>query len=181
MRLFKLIKKANNPLTPSLETGRSGCIMAHNGPNVGWVDQTSAVHVRSALEIEIEFFEALSNGDIATAADVFSADGELLFPGLRPVRGKALIRRMLGIIRRRYETIAWRSSRAPIRTDDWIVLSWEVNGIFRESALDYVNEGVSIIRLDKAGKIEMLSDYFKDTGTFFPTTVTSAGRELRTA
>ena len=153
--------------------------MAQDGPNVGLVEQISAVHTRSAAEIEVEFFTALSNGDIAAAADVFSIDGELLFPGLRPVRGKALIKRMLGIIRRRYGTIAWRSSRAPIQTDDWIVLSWEVSGIFRESALDYVNEGVSIIRLDRDRKIVMLSDYFKDTGTFFPTNVIPVGGELR--
>ena len=121
-----------------------------------------------AFDMKADFFDALSSGDIERAASTFSADGELLFPGLRPVRGHSLLKRMLGIIRRRYDDIVWTSLRAPIQSADWMVVSWEVVGTFRDSAMPYENEGVSIIRLDAHGKIAMLSDYFKDTLAFQP-------------
>lgn len=132
------------------------------------VNQARGLHVRPAFNLKLEFFDALSTGDIETAANTFAADGQLLFPGLRPVQGRPLVKRMLGIIRRRYNDIAWQPNRTIIQSEGWIVTSWTVQGTFRDSALLYQNEGVSVIELDGQGRIAMLSDYFKDTLAFQP-------------
>lgn len=124
--------------------------------------------VRPSFDLTTEFFGALSSGDIETASNTFAPDGELLFPGLRPVQGRPLVKRMLGIIRRRYDIIDWQPDRPLIQHDRWMLTSWRVRGVFRGTFQSYENEGVSLIRLEAHGKIAMLSDYFKDTLAFDP-------------
>ena len=124
--------------------------------------------LRPAFDMRTDFFDALSAGDIERAANTFALDGSLLFPGLRPVKGRALVKRMLGIIRRRYEVIVWESSGPAVLDNGWLVTSWSVSGTFKDSNLPYENEVLSLVRLDAAGLIVSLSDYFKDTLAFQP-------------
>lgn len=119
--------------------------------------------------MKMDFFEALSRGDVARAADTFAEDGTLLFPGLRPIAGRPLVKRMLGIIRRRYDDIEWTPAAPPIASGAWIVASWSVNGTFKDTGLPYENEGLSLIQMDADGRIKLLSDYFKDTQSFHTT------------
>ena len=132
------------------------------------INQLSARTIPPAFDMQVDFFNALSAGDIDKAANTFAADGTLLFPGLRPVQGRALVKRMLGIIRRRYDTIEWHPTGPTIGSDGWMVTSWSVSGTFKDSALLYDNEVLSLVRLDADGLISMLSDYFKDTLAFQP-------------
>lgn len=131
-------------------------------------EHARSLAVLPTFDLGTEFFGALSSGDIDTAANTFSLEGELLFPGLRPVQGRPLVKRMLGIIRRRYDNIDWQPDRPLIRHERWMLTSWRVRGIFKGTCQSYDNEGVSLIRLGEDGKIAMLSDYFKDTLAFDP-------------
>ena len=124
--------------------------------------------VVSAFDMKTDFFDALTQGNIDRAARTFAEDGTLLFPGLRPVRGRALVSRMLGIIRRRYDEIVWTPAGPTIGSGEWMVTSWSVSGTFKETGLSYENEVLSLIQLDGDSKIKLLSDYFKDTQAFHP-------------
>lgn len=128
-----------------------------------------------AFDMKRDFFDALSSNDIRRAASVFAEDGSLLFPGLRPMKGRPLVERMLGIIRRRYDDIAWRPTSPVITSAGWMVTSWDVAGTFRNSAQPYSNDVVSLAQLDHSGKILVLSDYFKDTLAFHPERQVSVG------
>jgi ketosteroid isomerase-like protein len=121
------------------------------------------------FDMKTDFFDALSAGDIDRAASVFAVDGVLLFPGLRPVKGRPLVKRLLGVIRRRYEDIAWRPTGPTLSAQGWVVTTWTVAGTFRQTGAAYDNEVLSLVRLDSDGRIAMLSDYFKDTLAFHPT------------
>ena len=127
-----------------------------------------------AFDMKTDFFEALSRGDIARAASTFAEDGKLLFPGLRPMVGRPLVKRMLGIIRRRYEDIAWTPGAPAIAAGAFIVTSWSVSGTFKDSGLPYENEVLSLVQLDSDGRIKLLSDYFKDTQAFHPSRSSTA-------
>ncbi len=132
-----------------------------------------------AFDMKVDFFDALSSWDIGQAASVFADDGVLLFPGVRPMQGRPLVKRMLGIIRRRFKDIRWEPMGPPISTNGWLVTSWSVRGVFVEGDLPYLNEVLSLARLDAEGKIAMLSDYFRDTQAFqVPRPTTVAAREL---
>ena len=113
-----------------------------------------------------DFFDALTLNDIDRAASVFAESGVLLFPGIRPIKGRALVKRMLGLIRRKYERIEWQPIGPTISSNGWMVTTWEVSGRFEGTSLPYENEVLSLGRLDENGKIAMLSDYFKDTVAF---------------
>lgn len=128
-----------------------------------------------SFDMKEDFFDALSANDIGRAADVFAADGVLLFPGLRPVSGRPLVKRMLSLIRRRYSSISWEMN-STIYADSWLVSAWSVFGKFQQTGSKYENEGVSLIKLDDAGRIIMLSDYFKDTLSFSPAVIDRSTR-----
>ena len=131
-------------------------------------DRRQVETLKPTFDMQSDFFDALSEENIVKAADTFALNGSLLFPGLRPVVGRPLVKRMLGIIRRRYDTIRWRPAGPAIGSGGWLVTSWTVSGTFRNSALPYENEVLSLIQLDADGRIAMLSDYFKDTLAFHP-------------
>ncbi|WP_158809997.1 nuclear transport factor 2 family protein [Beijerinckia sp. L45] len=82
--------------------------------------------------------------------------------------GRPLVKRMLGLIRRRDTTISWEMDSV-INTDSWLTSPWSVRGEFQNTGASYVNEGLSLIRLNRDGRIAMLSDYFKDTVAFSAT------------
>ena len=124
--------------------------------------------VSPTFDMQVDFFDALSEGNVDKAAGTFASNGTLLFPGLRPVEGRPLVRRMLGIIRRRYDHIRWRPTGPAIGSGSWLVTGWSVSGTFKNSVLPYENEVLSLIRLDTEGRISRLSDYFKDTLAFHP-------------
>lgn len=137
-----------------------------------------SLDLKPAFDMQVDFFDALSAGDIDKAANTFALEGTLLFPGLRPVQGRSLVKRMLGIIRRRYETISWSRTSPFIGSDGWLVTSWSVSGTFKESALLYENEVLSLVRLSADGRIAMLSDYFKDTLAFHPSRLHTSTRQI---
>jgi ketosteroid isomerase-like protein len=124
--------------------------------------------IEPTFDMKTDFFDALSIGNIEQASQVFASNGVLLFPGARPMEGRMLIKRMLGIIRRKYDTIAWRPIGPVVSSDGWVVTSWSVAGTFRHTQGAYRNEVLSLARLDLDGKIAILSDYFKDTLAFAP-------------
>ncbi len=132
---------------------------------------------QACFDMKLDFFDALSAGDIDTAIKVFAEDGVLLFPGLRPVLGHALLRRILKIIRQRYDDIAWDPPGVIVCSGDWVATAWTVRGTFKRSGLAYYNEGLSLVRLDDEGRIAVLSDYFKDTLAFTPDS-TARGADL---
>ena len=136
---------------------------------------------KPCFDMQRDFFDPLSQGDIERAADVFARDGVLLFPGVRAMQGQALVRRMLGIIRRRYQEITWRPIGPFIGSDGWTVTSWSVSGTFTHTGLPYENEVLSLVRLNQDGKIAILSDYFKDTLAFSPPRAETASRQLTAA
>ena len=121
-----------------------------------------------SFDMKVDFFDALSSNDIDRAASVFAEEGSLLFPGLRPMKGRLLVKRMLGVIRRRYDDIVWQPTSPVIASGGWMVTSWDVAGTFKNSAQLYSNDVVSLAQLDRSGKILVLSDYFKDTLAFHP-------------
>ena len=121
-----------------------------------------------AFDMQRDFFEALTLNDVDRASNVFADNGVLLFPGLRAIEGRPIVRRMLGIIRRKYEHIAWLPMGPTISSNGWMVTTWSVTGRFVGTSVPYENEVLSLARLDQDGKIAILSDYFKDTLSFHP-------------
>lgn len=115
-----------------------------------------------AFDMQADFFDALSADDIGRAAQVLADDVLFLFPGIRPVHGKALTTRMLRVIRRRFLDIRWTRTMSIQAEPDWLISTWSVTGTFVGGGV-YRNEVVSIVRLDQDGKVAYLSDYFKST------------------
>ena len=81
--------------------------------------------------------------------------------------GAAACKTYAGLIRRKYSNITWNIN-STIYADSWLVSAWSVYGEFQQTGAKYENEGISLIKLDPAGRITMLSDYFKDTLSFSP-------------
>lgn len=123
---------------------------------------------KAPLDVQAKLFDALSSGNTDAAAMLFAEECTFLFPGLRPVRGRALVTRTFRLIRRRYNEISWQSASDVLANTNWIVSAWTVEGTFKGSGLSYKNEGLSLIRLNAQGQIVVLSDYFKDTLSFKP-------------
>ena len=143
--------------------------MSYAFSSESFLSYSSPAQVQPSFSMKDDFFDALSANEIDRAASVFASEGVLLFPGVRPMEGRALVKRMLGIIRRRYDEISWRPIGPVVSSNGWIVTSWSVHGTFKGAHQSYDNEVLSLARLDDDGRIAMLSDYFKDTGAFSPT------------
>lgn len=121
-----------------------------------------------SFDMKKDFFDALTIGDISRAASVFSEDGVFLSPGLRPIKGRAMVQRILGMIRRRYDHIEWQQTVPMVSSGGWLATGWTVYGTFKNTKLPYENEVLSLVKLNEQGKIAILSDYFKDTLAFQP-------------
>ena len=117
---------------------------------------------RPIFDMQVDFFDRLSDNDITAAAEVLADNCLFLFPGLKPVHGVALTTRMLRIIRRRFADIRWTQTFSVSAEPDWMISGWTVEGTFAAGGV-YRNEVVSIVRLDVHGKVAYLSDYFKST------------------
>lgn len=117
---------------------------------------------RPIFDMQVDFFDRLSDDDIPGAAEVLADNCLFLFPGLKPVHGIALTTRMLRIIRRRFADIRWTCTFSVNAEPDWMISGWTVRGSFAAGG-EYRNEVVSVVRLDVHGKVAYLSDYFKST------------------
>jgi hypothetical protein len=145
---------------------------------VNMIVTPSASAVRIPLfDMQADFFDRLSDFDIAGAADILAEDCLFLFPGLKPVHGKALTTRMLRVIRRRFAEIRWTRTMSINAEPDWMISAWTVKGTFAGGGV-YANEVVSVVRLDALGRVAYLSDYFKSTDFSAPAPNVEVGRPL---
>jgi hypothetical protein len=145
---------------------------------VNMIVPSSSSALRTPLfDMQVDFFDRLSDFDIAGAAEILAEDCLFLFPGLKPVHGAALTTRMLRVIRRRFAEIRWTRTMSLNAEPDWMISAWTVNGTFAGGGA-YVNEVVSVVRLDSAGRVAYLSDYFKSTDFSAPAPMTDISRTV---
>lgn len=136
----------------------------HSSPALS-VPPSGVAWAGRGLDLHRDFLAPLSEGDYDAAVSVFADDCLFLFPGLRPVRGRHMMRGVLAALRRRFSRIAWRPLVTLASGDDWMVVSTVADGLLLDGST-YRNEGVSIVRFDDRGAVVYLSEYLKDTSVF---------------
>ncbi len=114
-------------------------------------------------QIVRKFFEIFNNRDTEAMANLLTADAEFYFPKTQPLIGKKRILKFLNIFFRQYPELAFEIQRV-IHQGDHAAVHWTNQGMNRRKE-PYQNEGVTILGLQD-GKINFISDFFKDTEKF---------------
>jgi limonene-1,2-epoxide hydrolase len=108
------------------------------------------------------FVRDLNTHDLALIESWFTETTSLWIPPRAPVTGARRIAALYRAVCRMYDELRWRVTEVhPIGAAGFVYLteSW---GALKGGA-PYKNSIVTLIRFDAGGKIEFLSDYFKDT------------------
>ena len=108
----------------------------------------------------LTFFQVLNDRDLKTADTLLDPRAELFFPKTTPITGKERILKFLRILFRSFPELTFTIKRV-IHDDDLAAVHWTDRGVNRKNE-PYDNEGVTILEL-KAGKIVLISDFFKNT------------------
>ncbi len=107
----------------------------------------------------------LQTRDLEKIGEWFNESSVVWVPPASPVIGSSRILALFRAIFRKYDSIEWKVTEVH-RLDTYryfyISESWGVIG----KSLPYKNMVATDITFDSEGKIEKLSDYFKDTGVF---------------
>ena len=110
-----------------------------------------------------KFFEMLNHRDTEEMKDLVSSDTEFYFPKTQLLIGKKRIFKFLNILFRQYPELVFEVHRV-IRQGDRAAVHWTNQGLNRRRE-PYQNEGVTLLEI-KDGKINYISDFFKDTEKF---------------
>ena len=120
----------------------------------GWIEP--------CFDVQADFLDALSYDDMDALDHILAQDCVLLFPGIRPVMGAPLVKRVLRSVRRRYNVLSFQAVLQLRSPRDFLIVTSMVRGM-RKDGVPYANEVMSLIRLDEDGRVAMISDYFKST------------------
>lgn len=110
-----------------------------------------------------KFFEVLSHRKTQEMDGLLCPDVEFFFPKTRPLIGEKRIFKFLNILFRQYPELIFKVQRV-IRQGDRAAVHWTNQGLNRRRE-PYQNEGVTLLEI-KDGKINYISDFFKDTEKF---------------
>jgi ketosteroid isomerase-like protein len=115
------------------------------------------------LELQRQFFDLISQNNLDAAMEIFSEEAVFHFPNFPEMKGRRAIRKMLGMFARRFAEIRWVTQPEIFCAAESLIVSrWKVQGTFK-TGKDYSNEGVSILRVDPAGRVTFIKDYFTST------------------
>jgi ketosteroid isomerase-like protein len=114
-------------------------------------------------KVIIDFFTWFSGRDLNRLADLLSEQARLFFPKAQPIQGKDRILKFLGILFRQYPELTFQIQRMVIQ-ENQAAVHWQNRGTTRKGE-PYENEGVTWMQF-RDGRIDYLSDFFKDTEKF---------------
>ncbi len=104
--------------------------------------------------------------DMDKLADWFHDASEVWIPPAPPVKGNTRILAMFRAIFRKYNSLSWKVTEIHQLTDLRCFYFSESWGIL--NGQPYQNRIVTDIAFNEDGRIDHLSDYFKDTAVFIP-------------
>ena len=116
-----------------------------------------------ATELIHHFFDVFNRRDTKEMGNLLDPNAEFFFPKTQPLAGKDRILKFLNILFRQYPQLSFKIQRV-IRQGDQAAVHWTNHGMNRRKE-PYQNEGVTIFEF-QAGKIQFISDFFKDTDKF---------------
>lgn len=113
----------------------------------------------------VQFMSDLQTRNFEKIGDWFSESSTVWVPPASPVTGSQRILALFRAIFRKYESIEWKVTEVHrLNTNRYFYISesWGIKG----TSLPYKNTVATDITFNHEGKIERLSDYFKDTAAF---------------
>jgi hypothetical protein len=113
----------------------------------------------------VEFMQDLQSRDLNKIGEWFLEDSQVWVPPASPVTGSNRILALFRAILKRYNSIQWKVTEVHHLEQNryfYISESWGMTG----TSMPYRNTIATDITFNPEGKIERLSDYFKDTAVF---------------
>lgn len=129
--------------------------------NAQALPDTAAVG-HDGFDVQRDVLDHVSSGQFEALAAALAPDCLLLLPGLRPVSGTTLIKRVLRGIRRRYQSLRFETVLQFRSPDDVFVANSMVHGRRNDGSF-YENDVITLVRLDRSGRVALITDYYKDT------------------
>jgi ketosteroid isomerase-like protein len=117
----------------------------------------------SAESFVREFFEILNQRNLDKMENLFNPEAQFYFPKTQPLIGKKRILKFFSILFRLYPQLRFDIQRIIIQGNR-AAIHWTNQGKTKRD-VPYENEGVTIMEL-MDGKINFISDFFKDTEKF---------------
>lgn len=120
------------------------------------------------INTQIDFFDKLFAQDFNGAAEIFSNEGRLIFPGGYDMVGKRRVAFLLRRIHSNFEAEGRFIVKKEIIGNDiktnnkFLITEWDVRGTYK-TGKPYINAGISLLELDNDGKVKCFRDYFDST------------------
>jgi len=113
----------------------------------------------------VDFMSDLQSRDLKKIADWFLDSSVVWVPPALPVTGSSRILALFRAILKKYDSIEWKVTEVHHLEQNryfYISESWGITG----KTIPYKNLVATDITFNQEGKIEKLSDFFKDTAVF---------------
>ena len=117
----------------------------------------------TAQETISKFFEVFNARNLEEMGNLLNPEAELYFPKTQPLIGKDRVLKFLKLLFRQYPELSFTVVRV-ICQGNQAAVHWTNRGKNRRQET-YENEGATILEFE-AGKINWISDFFKDTEKF---------------
>lgn len=114
------------------------------------------------FDVKRDLLDCIAENRFEAFDATLAPDCLLLLPGMRPVSGAALVKRVLRGLRRPYLTLRFDTVLHFRSADDMFVANSKVHGQRRDGAT-YDNDALTLVRLDRVGRIALVTEYYKDT------------------
>ena len=109
----------------------------------------------------LELFDAMNSAEFSQLQDCIDDDVEFDFPGVERIKGKKKVLVFLKVLLRKYKNLTFTVNDV-LEGENKMVVIWTNKGNDALGA-EYSNSGVSLFHFTPEGRINFLSDYFKDT------------------
>lgn len=120
----------------------------------------TTVGLRTAIA---QFFDCVNRHDPGEMEGLLTEEAEFHFPKTAPLLGKKRILRFFGVLFRQYPELTFQIQMIICEKVNAAV-HWTNKGVNRRGD-SYENEGVTILTF-RNGRIDFISDFFKDTQKF---------------
>lgn len=113
----------------------------------------------------VAFVRDLQSKDLERLGRWFTESSRVWIPPSKPVVGRKRILALFRAIFRMYSDLNWEIERVYCIDGSTAIFALKSWGVFRTEKT-YQNAILTLIQFDRAGKIDYLSDYVKDTRIF---------------
>jgi hypothetical protein len=113
----------------------------------------------------LAFMEDMRSKDACRVAEWFSEDSVLWIPPAQPIKGQLRIKALFRAMFNRYDFLKWTILDILPINDNRCIHICDSHGKLKGSD-EYRNQVITDIVFNNEGKIQSLSDYFKDTAVF---------------